>query len=125
MGLLDQIKKDIEQITSNKNEWADTITFISPTAQTAVISGIRSKIHLAVDTDGNMVRSQKAHIAFSEKFLTDLNYPVRNAAGEVALNGHKVNVKDSTGIVKNYVVQNVFPDETVGLLSFTLEGYGA
>jgi hypothetical protein len=123
MGLYEQAKKDIEQITSNTNEWAEVITFIAPDLTTATITGLRSKIHLGVDTDGAMVNSRKTHISFSEKFLTDAGYPVRNDAGEVNIIAHRVNVKDSTGTIKKYVVQNIFPDETVGLIACTLEDF--
>ncbi len=123
MGFYDQVKKDIEQITSNTDEWAVVITFISPDSVTATITGLRSKIHLGVDTDGAAVNSRKAHISFSEKFLIDAGYPVRNDAGEVAIVGHRVNVADSTGVIKKYVIQNVYPDETIGLIPCTLEDF--
>lgn len=123
MSLIAQAKKDSEKITSNSNGWAVQMTFTAPDSTTATINGIHSKHHLGVDTDGNMVNSKKAHVSFSEKFLTDLGYPVRNAAGEVALTGHKVSVKDSTGIVKNYIMFSFFPDETIGLIVCILNDY--
>lgn len=123
MGFYDQVKKDIEQITSNTDEWAVTITFISPSLVTAIITGLRSKIHLGVDTDGAMINSRKSHISFSEKFLIDAGYPVRNGDDEIAIIGHRVNVGDSRGVIKKFIVQNVFPDETVGLIACTLEDF--
>jgi hypothetical protein len=39
------------------------------------------------------------------------------------MTGHVVNVKDSTGIVKNYVVLQNWPDETIGLITFILGDY--
>lgn len=123
MGLREQAKADIESITSNLNDWAIEMTFVAPTAETATIKGIHSKHHLGVDTDGNMVNSKKAHVSFSEKFLTDVSYPVRNAKGEVDLTGHKVTVKDSTGIAKDYIMKSYFPNETIGLITCILEDY--
>jgi hypothetical protein len=41
----------------------------------------------------------------------------------VALQGHKVAVADSTGVVKNYVVREQYPDETIGLIVLILGTY--
>lgn len=123
MGLREQAKKDTERITSNLNEWGIEMTFVAPTLETATIKGIHSKHHLGIDTDGNAVNSKKAHVSFSEKFLIDANYPVRNANGEVDLTGHKVSVKDSTGITKNYIMISYFPNETIGLITCILADY--
>ena len=71
MSLYEQAQRDIEQITSNSNEWGKTLIFVAPNSQTATIIGVHTKHHLGVDTDGNMVNSKKAHISFSEKFLTE------------------------------------------------------
>ena len=123
MNLIDQAKADIEQITSNLNEFAVEIIFTSPTEQTATISGLHTKIHLGVDTDGLAVNSKKSHISFSEKFLIDASYPVRNSSGEVNLRNHRVAVKDSPGNLKNYTVKEIFPDETIGLITCMLDDF--
>lgn len=118
MSLLDTIKADIESITSNSNDFGVSITIISPTNVSTTLTGIHTKHHLGIDTDGNMVNSKKASIAFSEKFLS-----CRNSNEEVSLTNYRVEVKDSTGIAKNYIVQQWFPDETIGLIVCILEDY--
>lgn len=123
MNLIDQAKADIEQITSNMDDFAVEIIFTAPNEQTATISGLHTKIHLGVDTDGLPVNSKKAHISISEKFLTDAGYPVRNASGEVNLRNHLVSVKDSTGTAKTYRVMEIFPDETIGLITCMVGDY--
>lgn len=123
MNLYDQAKKDIEKITANQNEWAVEITLTAPSSEKAIITGLHTKHHLGVDTDGNAVNSKKAHISFSEKYLTDVNYPVRDANGEVSLSGHKISVKDSTGTAKKYIMQSWFPDETIGLITCIIQDY--
>ncbi len=124
MNIYDRANKDIQQITSNKNGAGTEIKLSTPDGSTTVnIIGIHTKIHLGVDTEGNMVNAKKSHISFSEQLLTTAGYPVRNSKGEVDLNGHLVEVKDSTGITKKYTMQNIFPDEAVGLISCTLEDY--
>jgi hypothetical protein len=119
MGLIETINKDILKITTNLNEFGVEMTLTTPDdVVSADIDGLHSKHHLAIDTDGNQVNSKSAHISFSEQELIDKEptYPIRNANGEVDLKGHKVTVKDSTGIDKNYVVREWFPDETIGLI---------
>lgn len=123
MGLIDQAKSDIKDITSNSNEFGVSMTFTAPTNETATVNGLHSKIHMGIDTDGNMINSKKAHISVSEELLTAQSYPVRKA-GEVNLKGHKVTVKDSTGISKTYVIDEWFQDETIGLITCLLGNYG-
>ncbi len=123
MGLIDQAKSDIKDITSNPDEFGVSITFTAPTNETATINGLHSKHHMSVNTEGIMINSKNAHISFSEELLTAKNYPVRTD-GEVKLNNHKVSVKDSTGISKNYVIREGFPDETIGLITCILGSNG-
>jgi len=118
MSLLDTIKSDIQSITSNLNEFGVSIVLTSPNGAITTLNGIHTKHHLGIDTDGNMVNSKKASIAFSETFLN-----CRNSNEEVALTNYRVSVKDSTGIVKEYIVQQWFPDETIGLIVCILEDY--
>lgn len=119
MGLIAQAKADIEAITSNTDEFGVAMTLTAPAAvggNVLAIVGLHTKHHIGIDTEGNYVNTKNANATFSEKFLTDASYPVRNSNGEVVLTGHKVSVKDSTGSVKEYVIREWFPDETVGLI---------
>lgn len=126
MGLIDEIIDDVATITSDEDDFGVLITFTTPDGSiTKTIAGLHVKHHLNVDTEGNPVSGKKAVISFSEKVLSDTGYPVRNSKQEVALSNHKVSVKDNTGIVKNYVMQIIFPDETMGLITCTLEDYKA
>lgn len=125
MNILDRAKRDIKNITSNTGDFAVEITFIAPDSTTVTITGLHTKIYLNVDEMGNPISSKKAHISVSEKSLTDLDYPVRNTKGEVNLVKHRVNVKDSTGIEKNYITQIILPNETVGLITIILEDYAS
>lgn len=122
MSLLDQAKADIQQITSNIDEFAREIIFVAPTSETVTINGLHTKHHLGVDNEGNMVNSKNAHLSFSEKLLTDEGYPVR-INGEVNLKGHKVTVVDSTGNPCTYVIRQWFPNESIGLITCILGGF--
>ncbi len=122
MGLLEQAQKDIQAITSDLNDFGVDITFICPT-KTSIVTGLHTKHHLSVNTDGEMVSSLKASVSVSEKLLIDDGYPVRNSKGFVDMTRHRVNVKDSSGVVKNYIVSDggCYPDETIGHIVFILE----
>lgn len=122
MTIKDRAKRDIGRILGNSNEY-QAIVFFAPNGTTATVTGFHAKIHLGVDTDGNIVNSLKTWVSVSEKALTDLGYTTRNSNGEAQMVGHKLHIADSTDVVKKYIVQNVIPDETVGILTFTLEYY--
>lgn len=126
MGLIDKAKADIEQITSNLNEWGVSMVLTAvPGLESVTIVGLHTKHRILIDTDGNFVNTKNAHISVSEKFLTEAGYPVRNGSGEVSLINHRVSVKDSTGLVKEYVITEAFPDETIGLICCILGDYEA
>jgi len=122
MTIKDRAKRDIGRILGNANEY-QSIVFYAPNGATATVTGIHNKIHLGVDTDGNIVNSLKSTVSVPEKSLTDLGYVTRNDKNEALMIGHKMHVADSTGNVKKYIVQNVIPDESVGVLTFTIEYY--
>ncbi len=124
MNLYERAAADLLRFSSDANGPGAEITFINPDDSiTATIRGIHGKHHTKVSTEGEMISSKVAHVSVSEKLLTDAGYPVRNAKGHVDLNGHKVNVKDSTGIVNNYILSNGgwYPDEMLGHIVCILE----
>lgn len=123
MSLLDTAKASIKRITTDTNGFGVSMVLIAPSGATATVAGLHTKHHINVDTDGATVNSKNAHVSISEEVLTALGYPVRNADREVNLKGHRVNVADSTGVVKNYVIQEWFPDESVGLIVCILGDY--
>ena len=123
MGAIQQMMDEALAITTSLDGWAVEMTFTAPDLTTAAITGLHTKHHMGFDTDGNRVSAKNAHVSFSEKVLTDLAYPVRNAKGEVTLIGHLVAVKDSTGFVKNYIIRETYPDETIGLIVCILGDY--
>lgn len=126
MSILAMAKADILQITSDPNGFSSELEFISPTGIKATIRGTHSKHHLAISNEaGRPVNSKNAHAGFVEKLLTDLLYPVRNAKGEVYLKDHRLNVVDSTGIKKNYVIKEWYPDETLGFIVCILGDFKA
>lgn len=124
MGLVEQAQKDFKSITGDQTAFGVLLAFTAPTGETAEVTGLHTKHHLGFDTEGKPVNSKTAYIAVSEELLTEADYPVRNAAGEVHLQKHLVDVKDSTGEEKKYIIQQWFPDETIGAITLVLGEYG-
>mgnify|MGYP003402546550 FL=1 len=121
MGLRELAKQDIEDITSNLNEFGLEMTFTPPVGYSLSVVGTEAKIHMGFDMDtGKEINAQKATVSVSEKFFIDGDYPVRNAAGEVSMKKHRVDYIDSTGTTCNFEVLEQFPDETIGLIVFIL-----
>lgn len=123
MGLLDSARRLWQTKTSNPEAFGVALSFIAPTGETASITGHHTKHHLQVDIGGLPVNGTNIHVTVSEKLLTDLNYPVRNANSEVALYRHRVSAKDSTGTIRHYVVREQYPNETVGVIVLILGEY--
>jgi len=125
MGLLDFARSDWNKIVSSRRDFGVEITIVNPaTSETATFTGTHTKHWFRVDFEsGALVNSRNAHIAIPERELIAEYYPVRNAAGEVAIKCHIIYVKDSTGITKSYKIDQQFPDETVGVIVCLLVDY--
>ena len=121
-GLIEQAKGDWQRFSSDLNGWGVDITLTAPTAEVANITGLATKHHIGVDTDGNAINTKNAHITISEQLLVDAGYPVR-VNNEVAIINHRVSYKDSTGIAKEYVIEETFPDETIGVITCILNDF--
>jgi hypothetical protein len=115
-SLLQQARKDAQNIIKSGG-FEEEIQLTNPSGFLINIKGLHSKHWLQHDTDGNLVNGKNAHICISEQELNSLGYATRNErTGNIELQNHKVATKDSTGIVKNYVINECFPSETFGLI---------
>lgn len=127
MNMLLRAQRDIKRFTSDPEGWTRSITLISRVdAVTVTLSGLHTVHHLSVDAAYQKFASFKnGHIAIAEDILVAAGYPVRNAEGSVDMMGDLVRVMDSTGLVKEYRIQQSFPDETIALITIILEDYKA
>lgn len=116
MGLLDQIKADIAQITGNTDDFGTPLTFEAPSGDTAIVNGLASRHHLSFDTDGNTVNGRNVHVSVSETNMIAAELMVRNSAGEVSIKNWKVSWTDATGTLKKYIIRECYPDDTIGLI---------
>jgi hypothetical protein len=95
------------------------ITLTSPGAtETATFKGIGTNNAITFESDGQDVIGHIVHIGFHEEALLDINpaYPIRNADGKVQMDKHRVSFIDHRGVLRNYIVKNWYPDETVGMI---------
>jgi len=122
MGLMDEIKLDVQDITSNSNEFGIPITFTNPDdTQTIEVVGTASNHFMQFDLEsGKNVNSQNTHVTVSEQLFINAGYKIRNVAGKVSMKKHRVLWIDSTGISAAYEVLEAMPDQTVGLIVFIL-----
>ena len=124
MNLTDRAKADWLRFSSDSDSgFGVAISFIAPTAETATINGLGTKHRVSIDSDGQTINAKNVHVTFAESLLVAESYPVRNGAGEVSLRRHRVSFADSTGLQKNYVILETFPDETVGMITCILGDY--
>lgn len=123
MGLIEQAKKDWKQITSNTNDFGVEIQFDAPSGETATVVGLHTKHNVKYDDNGMRVNSPNAHVSVSESLLTEQYYPVRNADGIVSMFRHKVSVRDSNGTLITYVIDQAWPDQTIGVIVCVLGNY--
>jgi len=124
MGLFDKAIADAQQITSNGNDFAISCLFTSPTNETATVNVIHTKHNTGFDFDtGERVNSKIASIAVSEPLLNAEGYITRDGSDECTLKNHRVALKDSTGNIKEYLVSENYPDETLGLIVLILNDF--
>jgi len=126
ISLFDLVKRDAKFFINKGGYQVDIEMITKDGSKTINITGWAVKVSGSFDSDGNQVNTKNVHITIDESILTSLGYPVRtNKKGiaEVDLIQHKVNFKDSSGEVKNYIVRENIPDENLGLITLWLGDY--
>lgn len=122
MDFLQQVKKDIQQITTT--DFATSIVFTSPLGESKTVKGYAGKHSLNVNEIGFVtVNSKECYCNVSEQTLLNAGYITRDSNGNlISFAKHLVNWTDVSGQNKTYIIQNgqSKSDETVGLLVFTL-----
>lgn len=117
MGMIETAQAAVKRIRTDPNGFTKSIQFTAADGiTTATIRGMSAVIHLGVDNQGEFVNTRKAHISFSESSLSDTGFPVRDQTNTIILKGNRVGVIDSTGVVEQYVIREIYPDEALGLL---------
>lgn len=130
MGLVDDMINDAAEITANESDFGVEILLTSETNETATVNGFTAKVNIKEynPSSDQFVMSQKVSVVVHENNILNANsnYPVRISDTsskfyrEVSMRDHLVSVKDSSGILKNYIVAENHPDETLGLITLIL-----
>lgn len=126
LSLFDIIKRDAKFIVNSGGYQVDIKMTTKDDSKTVDITGWAVKVSGSFDSDGNQVNTKNVHITIDENALISKGYPVRTLkkkVEEVDLIHHKVSFKDSTGVLKNYVVRENVPDENLGLITLWLGDY--
>lgn len=94
----------------------------SPDGKTALIKGINSDHSALLELDGSFALGNNIHAAFHEEAVSEANpdYPIRTKEGKIDLKDHTIEF-DS----KKFVIQETWPDETVGMIVCMCGLYGA
>lgn len=117
MGLMEQIQADILAITTNSDDFGVALEFTSIDGSTTVtVNGIASSHHLRIDFDGAPVAGRNVSISVAEAALVAVDFPTRNAGGDIKLRNCTVKWTDATGTEKTYLIDNAHPDDTLGLI---------
>lgn len=99
-------------------------TFIDADGVEATVQAMPTSHWMSLgNSDGVDVDTKNAHIAVSEKLLTDEGYTTRNASGEISMLGHVVKWKDARGVEGVYTVRQTYPSNTVGIIVIILEDH--
>lgn len=118
-------KKDMQRFTADDSGFfAVSCVIKTPDGQTSiVVKGLHTRHWMGFDPDGVAVHTAIASLSVSEQQFIDGGFTVRDANDEVDLKGHLIDAPDSNGVIKNYVLREVFPDENLGLLILILAEY--
>lgn len=125
MGLIDQIRSDLNDIITNSNDFGVTLVFQtnSSPVTTATLTGTGRHIDLTFDELG-MVKGlgSNATCTVSEASLIAANYPYKNGNGDIDFKKHKVTMTDATS-TGYYMVRTWIPNEYLGIISFELSDF--
>lgn len=113
--MLERARKDMVNIINNSGFGIDC-EIIPPIGDSISINALFTSHNNSVSTDGISVNAKNIHISIAESDLIANGYTVRNINGEVDLRNHRISCKDSTGDIKNFIITETMPDETLGLI---------
>lgn len=131
MGLVEDSINDAAEFTANTDDFGEVAELIAPNNEVAAVGGYNTKVMIREynPTIDQYVNSKKAAFVVHERNILaeNPNYPVRISDpadkyyGEVRMLEHKVNIKDVSGITKNYVCSENLADEQIGLITLILQ----
>ena len=102
-----------------------SVVFTNPdSSESATVRCLVSKHNLSIDPDtGLPVNSRNIHISVHESVLTDEGYTTRDAQDEIDLDGHRAAWADASGTTYTYLIKEIMPSNTFGLIVCILGEY--
>jgi hypothetical protein len=113
--------QDAQRIVTNAVDFASPIILTAPDDTVLNTNALQTKHHSGMDSDGFRVSAKQHSVVISEKVLQDANYPYLTVNDEILLKGHTVETTDSSGKSALYLVQDCFPDRTLGIIVLILQ----
>lgn len=125
MSLQNRAKQDMQRFTADDSGFfaVSCVVKTPDELQTIAVKGLHTRHWMGVDPDGVAVHTVIASLGVSEQQFIDGNFVIRDANDEVDLKGYLIDAPDANGVVKKYVLREVFPDESIGLLILILGEY--
>ena len=124
--LLNHIRKSASLYVT-KGGFEETISISTPPNATIPVSiettGLASKHWINYDENGVPIDTKNAHVCVSESEMLEKGLIVRNSNEEVYMIGYRISVRDSSNQLKEYVVTQQHPNETLGLIVLILGDY--
>lgn len=124
MSILEFAREDFRDIIEDQEGFSNNITLSAPDGSISIdVQALTTSHRLSVDPEtGMLVNAKNIHFSVSERTLNELGYPVRDANNEVSMRGHKVAFPDAVGVDGMYVIDQSWPNATLGVLVFILGG---
>lgn len=112
--ILLQARKDAEKFVSSGGFEADII--ISKGTDVLATKGLTTGHTMRFDNEGNAVISKSFHVNIPENSFKQANYPYKNNKGRIDLRDHKIQLSDEVGNITYWVINEVLPNATTGLI---------
>jgi hypothetical protein len=122
MGLMQQAANDASNYLTNSAGWAIAATFTANDIDhtEATVNALCIKHNTEIDPQtGLATNSTVARVTVSEQALLELDYPVRNDRGDVAMINHTVTWSDLNDEY-TYKIRETWPNEMLGCIVLIL-----
>ena len=114
--LLDLAIRDYKKFS--QGGFSSEILFVT---EDVTVNGLTSKHNMSIDpSSGIPVSSLNVHITVNEEVLNDAGIVTRDGNKKFILKGKKVKFADASGELYTYMIDEVFPSETLGIIVCTL-----
>lgn len=123
MTIDERAARDVKRISTNPAGGGTSVTFTTPDDRVSkTVWAMTTKHSTRIDELGIKSIGSNATVVVSEAALVAAGYMVR-VNDEISLLQHKVSWTDVSGINWTYTIRTTRPDDKVGFITCTLDGY--